>query len=121
MLATKCGKKLETVALKYLEKQGLALIVRNFTVPYGELDLVMLERKTLVFVEVRYRRTTNYGSGAASITHSKQLRLQKAAVSFLVRHLEFRTSPCRFDVVSISGDPPYQINWISDAFWLDWH
>ncbi len=121
MLPSKHGKELEAVAAKYLVQQGLKLIDRNFTRPYGELDLIMLQQKILVFVEVRYRRTADYGDGAASITHSKQLRLQKAAYSFLAHHPEFSMLPCRFDVVSISGQVPYQINWIPDAFWVAWN
>lgn len=86
----------------------------------GELDLVMYDREaaSLVFVEVRYRRSAQFGGGAASIDASKRRKLVRAAQLYLNQHPALANSPCRFDVVEASGEPP-RLNWIRDAFRAD--
>lgn len=74
----------------------------------------MQDSDTLVFVEVRYRKTDTYGSAVESVTSSKQNRLIAAAKHFLQKN--GYDSPCRFDVVGISGQPNAKIEWIKDAF-----
>lgn len=83
----------------------------------GELDLIMREGKTWVFVEVRYRRNDTFGGAAASVTYRKQQRLLHAAAVWLAgRGASFDTSSCRFDVLAITGS---QLEWIPNAFNAD--
>ena len=112
------GTAAEDLALHYLEVRGLVLVTRNFRCRTGELDLIMRDGEQLVFVEVRSRRNSRYGTPAESVTRTKQQRLLRAAAFYLQRqHLDL---PCRFDVVAIlepSGEP--QVEWIRDAFQLN--
>ena len=103
----------------YLRLRGLRLIERNYATRLGEIDLIMRDRKLLVFVEVRYRSHATFGSPAATVTTAKQQRLVRTAKAFCYRHKKYRNFACRFDVISITK-PNYrpQIDWIRDAFQL---
>ena len=110
------GDAAETHALHYLQAQGLALVKRNYRTPGrggGEIDLVMRAADgTLVFVEVRQRRSQDHGGALASITHTKQRRIIWAARHFIARLQNL--PPCRFDVVVLEQDAAPQ--WIQAAF-----
>lgn len=95
------GRWAEEQAAQYLESRGLRLVARNFRCRAGEIDLVMTDGPMLVFVEVRFRRSDRYGSGAESVTWTKQRRLLAAARVYLARHA-LGDARCRFDVVSVS-------------------
>lgn len=108
----------EARALAYLQRQGLRLVERNYRVARGpsrragEIDLVLRDPDgTLVFVEVRTRRSRDAGGAAASVTAAKRNRLVYAAQHFLLRF--DRVPPCRFDVVAIDGD---ELSWLPAAF-----
>ncbi len=108
----------EARALAHLERQGLTLVQRNYRVAAGpsarggEVDLILRDRDgTLVFVEVRARRSAAFGGAAASVTTSKQRRLVFAAQHFLRRYTTL--PPCRFDVVAIEGE---SVQWLRGAF-----
>jgi putative endonuclease len=104
------GQGGEDDALAYLVERGLVLLERNFRCKAGEIDLVMRDGQTLVFVEVRKRTPNAYGDAAASITPAKQRRLIIAAQLYLQR---YRSPPaCRFDVIAIDGG---KITWLKDA------
>jgi len=111
------GSAAEDRACRYLQQQGLKLLQRNFRGPRGELDLVMQDRKQLVFVEVRYRRQQRFGSGADSVTAGKRDKLVKTALYYLQCHPDQARLANRFDVVSISQGPGgEEIDWIQNAF-----
>jgi putative endonuclease len=106
------GAQKEELARRYLESQGLRLVAHNVRCRLGEVDLVMRDAQTLVFVEVRYRRSERFGGAAASIGHRKRGRLIAAAAFFLQRSpIDL---PCRFDVVAIGAGN--RIEWIQNAF-----
>lgn len=112
------GAAAENLALRYLEMRGLKLVERNFRCRVGELDLIMRDAGHLVFVEVRSRRSSQFGTPAESVTRTKQQKLLRAAAFYLQRcHLDL---PCRFDVVAIlqTATEPH-IDWIRDAFQLN--
>ena len=111
------GQRAEEQALRYLEDRGLQPVERNYASRRGEIDLVMRDRDTLVFVEVRLRHDNRFGSAAESVTGPKQQRITRAASHFLCSRKQWRNHPCRFDVLAISGrgETP-QIDWIRDAF-----
>lgn len=104
------GQLGEDAALAYLKQHGLLLVERNFRCKNGEIDLIMQDGETLVFVEVRKRADRDHGGAAASVTPAKQKRLIAAAHHYLQR---YRMPPaCRFDVIAIDGE---ETNWIRDA------
>ncbi|HEY4071608.1 MAG TPA: YraN family protein [Herbaspirillum sp.] len=105
------GDDAEDRALAYLLRQGLQLRTRNFRCKGGEIDLIMNERETLVFIEVRKRSSMRYGGAAASVTPAKQARLIRAAHLYLLRYRAM--PPCRFDVVAFEQD---NMSWLKNAF-----
>jgi putative endonuclease len=112
------GETGEARALAHLLGHGLVLVQRNYRVARGpqarggEVDLIMRERDgTLVFVEVRARRSASFGGAAASVSATKQRRLVFAAQCFLQSLRS--VPPCRFDVIAIDGD---RIEWLRGAF-----
>jgi putative endonuclease len=109
---TAIGEDKERLAADFLSGQGLRLIARNHRCRFGEIDLVMGDGKTLVFVEVRYRRGERFGSPAETVDWHKQRRLVAAAGHWLQAHPS--VLPCRFDVVAIGGQD--QIQWFQNAF-----
>lgn len=114
------GDAVETAALGFLQRHGLRLLARNAQSRGGELDLVMLDGETLVFVEVRYRATSAFGGGAASVDAGKRRKLVRAAQAFLLRHPQHADASCRFDVIDAAGDPATpRIEWLKDAFRAD--
>jgi putative endonuclease len=117
MGTTRRGRDAESLACHYLETQGLSLIERNYRRRPGEIDLIMDDAGSLVFVEVRFRRQTRFGSGAESVDRRKQAKIVACAQGYLQTHPGMAARPCRFDVVSISGDVgDPSVEWIQDAF-----
>ncbi len=106
------GDEKEQQARAYLERQGLRHLASNVRCKRGELDLVMRDDQTLVFIEVRFRTSARFGGAAASIGAQKQARLSAAAAYYLQRHPA--ELPCRFDVIAIDGTGAIQ--WIRHAF-----
>jgi len=90
----------------------LRLLERNYRCRRGEIDLVMREGNTLVFVEVRFRASPSFGTLAETVNIHKQRRLAAAAAYYL-RHHPTKLA-CRFDVVAVSGNN--HIDWIRNAF-----
>lgn len=107
------GSKAEARACAYLQARGLELLARNFRTRNGEIDLVMRDRTTLVFVEVRYRYSAAFGTAGESITATKQARVRHAAEHFLQQHPAYRDCACRFDVVACDEQAT---EWLTDAF-----
>lgn len=107
------GKAAEEVAETFLQQKGLKLVERNFRCPYGEIDLIMRDGETLVFVEVRFRRNNHFGGAAMSITPSKQQKLSCSAEHYLQIH---GSTACRFDVVLMQATEQNAVEWIQNAF-----
>lgn len=107
------GRDAERQAEAFLESRGLTPVARNWRCRFGEIDLVMRDGATLVFVEVRLRSRSDFGGAAASVTAAKQRKLLAAASQYLsgLRAMP----PCRFDVVALSG-PSRDPEWIRNAF-----
>jgi len=115
------GEDAEIACCSYLKSQGLKLIDKNFNSRFGEIDIIMLDKKILVFVEVRYRKNNKFGGALASITPSKQNKLRKTAELYLQKNTQHQNA--RFDVVSMSKNTqtnpdkqPYTFDWIPNAF-----
>ncbi len=115
------GNSIEQQALEHLQKQGLSLVARNYQWRRGEIDLIMRDTGVLIFVEVRYRKSSRFGNAAESVDQRKQQRLIITAQHFLQANPSVQNLPCRFDVIACSPDPNsadsrLQIDWIIDAF-----
>lgn len=104
------GREAEDAAARFLEKQGLRIVDRNYRMRGGEIDLICQDGRTLVFVEVRARSRTDFGGAAASITPAKQRRLILAARHYLGCR---PPPPCRFDCVLLDGQ---RLEWLQNAF-----
>lgn len=111
------GRRAERRAERFLKRKGLRTLTRNYTRRSGEIDLVMLDGETLVFVEVRYRGPGAWGGGLDSVDRDKQRRLARTAALYLNDHPEHRFREARFDVVAASG-ANYGIacEWTPNAF-----
>lgn len=106
------GQQAEQFALRYLLAKGLSLIAQNYTCSRGELDLIMWDKETVVFVEVRYRKNLSHGSALESIHFYKQKRIITAARYFLLSRRWTDKYDCRFDVVAIDKT----VEWVKDVF-----
>lgn len=106
----------EEIAASYLVKKGLKIVERNVQIRSGEIDIVALDRQTLVFVEVKTRRQTKYGLPFESVTRKKQQKLRELALYYLQMHKG--ASSFRFDVCSIvlPANQKYEIVHIPHAF-----
>lgn len=111
------GYDAEGAAAEFLQSKGIRIIARNVRSKGGEIDIVGIERETLLFVEVRMRQHKDFGSAAESVTLTKQRRIAHAARYFLLRHPTLADKPCRFDCVLM--DAPGNFDWLRDAFRLD--
>jgi putative endonuclease len=107
------GGQAESQAAAYLRQQGLKLIASNYHCRFGEIDLIMRDGKTLVFVEVRLRSNDSFGGAASSITGAKRQRLVQTAQHYLQQHGE---AACRFDAVLMRSLDMRDIEWIQNAF-----
>ncbi len=110
------GDQGEARALQYLLRAGLQLLDRNYRCKAGEIDLIMRDTTTLVFVEVRYRRASYFGGAAGSVNQQKQRKLLHAAQHYLQTHPDLRRQRARFDLIAIDGDALGKLEWIKDAF-----
>lgn len=114
------GRSGEDRAANYLADRGYTILERNYEAPYGEIDLIALDRGTVVFVEVKTRTTDAYGAPELAVGRRKQERMVKTALGYL-KFKKLHQMPCRFDVVAISGAAGEQVELIRNAFEMDRH
>lgn len=108
------GAHAEQWAMRYLQQQGLQPLAQNYRCRFGEIDLIMQDSATLVFVEVRLRRHATFGGAAASIDGRKQQRIIRTAQHYLAGLT--RTPPCRFDAVLMDDVQGRNVQWLKNAF-----
>ena len=112
------GDYWEEVAFKFLKKNQLLKVKRNYNCKLGEIDLIMTDKDTLVFIEVKFRKNSDWVSAVESVTKAKQRKIIRSAQLFLLQYEIYDNWNCRFDVVSIQGDKQTpEIDWIQDAFY----
>lgn len=107
------GDLAEQEAKNFLIKQGLKFVDQNYSCKLGEIDLIMEDKETLVFVEVRFRASNAFGGAAASVSQSKQNKIIKTATHYLVAHNLYEKRSTRFDVIACSNN---DTQWIQGAF-----
>ena len=113
---TDIGQEAELIASEYLKKHGLSYVEKNFHSRYGEIDLIMKDQNILVFVEVRYRKSTNTMHALESITHAKCERIIKTAEYYIQSQKKPLNIDYRIDVISMSGEfDNAHIDWIQNA------
>lgn len=108
------GAQAELWAVQLLQQHGLKLVEQNYRSRFGEIDLIMLDGATLVFIEVRLRRNQDFGGAAASIGSQKQQRIIRTAQHYLasLTHIP----PCRFDAILMSDVQGRDAEWLKHAF-----
>lgn len=111
---TDTGPRAERLAARWLGKRGMRLVARNVRYRYGEIDLVMNDGDTLVFVEVRYRASENFGGAVASVTANKRARIERAIRGYIAANPSAGRRPLRADVVAVA--PGDRVEWIKNAW-----
>lgn len=120
--AQKLGFNAEAIAAKHLQTRGFRLVEQNYRSRWGEIDLIMANTQTLIFVEVRYRSRSDFGSAADSIDRRKQQRISRTALCYVQENNLDEKIAMRFDVVLIENENKHtssnnaKISWIEDAF-----
>jgi len=118
------GRAAEQLAERHLVTNGLITVERNFLCRHGEIDLIMRDNGTLVFVEVRLRHKSGFAGAAASVDQRKQRKLIRAAGIYLGCRRQFRDHVIRFDVLALDTERRdscpisnnFRIQWLKDAF-----
>jgi putative endonuclease len=112
------GADAENIAFRYLKRQGLIPVRRNFQCRLGELDLIMQDERCLVIVEVRFRGSNSFVAAGLTVDRRKQQKIIRTTAIFLAWNERFANSPIRFDVLGINADAhgDTSIEWIKDAF-----
>ncbi len=112
------GKENESLAASYLERKGYRVIDRNHRNRFGEIDIIAKDGDTLVFIEVKARRSNRYGSAKMAVTRNKRRTLSRTALQYLKSH-GLMHQKARFDVVAIHwGGHPVNVEVVRNAFEL---
>lgn len=112
------GKKGEGLAAEFLGKNGYRIVETNFRNRYGEIDIIAIDGKTLVFIEVKAKTSDKFGPPKLAVDSRKQRQLSKAALAYLTQK-KLNNNPARFDVIGISMiDNKTEIELIKNAFEL---
>ena len=111
------GKEGEARARKYLQKKGYTIVTQNYRCRFGEIDLIVEKEQALIFIEVRYRHSTDYGLPQETVIKRKQARIKKAATLYLLGQNLWDKVDCHFDIISIyQAQGQEKIEHIRDAF-----
>ena len=106
------GRKGEDMAYQYLNQRGYQLLDRNYRCPLGEIDLIMADGGTIVFVEVKFRTSYARGGGAEAVHYHKQQHLYRAAQWYIRQH-RYEGRAFRMDIIEINGK---ELRHIPNAF-----
>jgi putative endonuclease len=112
------GQQSEALTVRYLKKKGYKIIAQNYRSKLGEIDIIARDKETLVFIEVKARRSAKFGSPKAAVTFKKQRKISMVALAYLKANHQLQ-APARFDVVSVdftTAQPAIEI--VKNAFEL---
>ncbi|MDE9516642.1 YraN family protein [Xenorhabdus bovienii] len=108
------GRYYEQQVKQFLQQQGLVFVAENVKIQGREIDLIMRDKQTWVFVEVHFRQNATYGDAIATITQSKRRKILYTASVWLYQRNEcLETASCRFDICAITGQ---KFEWLKNAF-----
>ena len=112
------GKKAEDMACNHLLEKGLKLVEKNYNTKLGEIDLIMEDEEEIVFVEVKARKSINFGQASEFVDISKQKKIIRTTKLFLQGNPRFNNHMTRFDVfeINFTESKKPELNWIKDAF-----
>jgi len=112
------GKKSESIAARHLKKNGYRILHQNYRTKLGEIDIIAKDKDTIVFVEVKARRSDHFGDPKWAVTPKKQRKISMVALYYL-KAMKQSNEKARFDVVSIrsANDNP-EIEIVKNAFEL---
>ncbi|HOJ63622.1 MAG TPA: YraN family protein [Spirochaetota bacterium] len=116
MNKNKTGKLGEKIAKNYLEKNGIKIIEENYFTKFGEIDLIGIENKTIIFIEVKLRFSNSFGAPYEAVDLKKWEKLQNAASLYLTEH-NINDMECRFDVISLlylNDTKKFNIEWLKN-------
>mgnify|MGYP003588787317 CR=1 FL=1 len=120
MRRIRTGRRGEDLAAGYLESAGYRIVERNYRCPFGEMDLVARDGETIVFVEVKSRRSDRFGPPQASVGPKKQKKMSQIALHYLEQK-QLHSREARFDVIAVSLLPAGErVELIRNAFDLAW-
>lgn len=108
------GYYFEHIAQKYLKEKGYIILETNFTCKFGEIDIIALKNSTLIFIEVKGRKNTDFGYPCEYVTPYKIKKIISAANYYLLKN-QYNDVTCRFDVIELISSKK-QINHIENAF-----
>ena len=109
----------ENIATDFLKANGVEIISRNYFTYFGEIDIIRIEKKTIIFIEVKLRKSFKYGRPLESISLKKLERIKKSADFFLSENIFFNDYDCRFDVVCLTyykKNDTFGIEWLKNQF-----
>lgn len=112
------GRAAEDAAVDFLQSRGCRILLRNFRMRVGELDIVGLDEGTLAIIEVRTRASERFGGAAASVDSRKQMKIARTAACLVQQRKDLARLPIRFDVVVVrgGGQEKPRLEWIKHAF-----
>tara|TARA_R110002124_G_scaffold199767_2_gene366575 strand:+ start:20371 stop:20724 length:354 start_codon:yes stop_codon:yes gene_type:complete len=117
-MSVSLGNKTEELAKNYLTSEGLILVVANFRLKFGEIDLIMLDKDILTFVEVKYRKDNKFMEALETVNRAKQNKIKKVALYFLQKNIKYQNYICRFDVITLCGNmDKLEFFWLKNAFY----
>jgi putative endonuclease len=109
------GHHYEQIAADYLKQQGITILAHNYFCKGGEIDLIGLDNQTLVFIEVKYRKTNQHGHPSEFINTKKLQRIYRCAQVFLLKKPDYKHLTMRFDSLCITGEPA-KTEWIKNIY-----
>lgn len=98
------GKQGERLAAEFLAKKGYEILAMNYRKRYGEVDIIARRQATLIFVEVKTRQSTQFGSPYDAVDQRKQRQLTRIAQDYLATHAS-KAETIRFDVIAVYWHP----------------
>ena len=109
----------EDIASNFLKANGVEIIIRNYFTKFGEIDIIGIEKKTIIFIEVKLRKSFKYGEPLESINSKKLMRIKNSADFFLSENSLFDSYDCRFDIVCLAYSKvtkTFKIEWFKNQF-----
>ena len=109
------GNKYEDKSIETLVKEAYKILERNYQNRFGEIDIIAEKNKELVFIEVKYRKTSKFGYGYEAVDRRKIMKILKLA-NYYIQSKKYQNYKIRFDCMSYLGD---ELDWIKDIVWGD--